>query len=317
MAQAGTDIVSIGEPLYELSRSRDGATWASGFGGDTSVMAIAAARAGARAAYVSAVGDDAFGREFLELWAREGVDARGVRVRPDAHTGVYFITYDAQGHHFAYLRAGSAASRLTTDDLPLDLIGATKALHLSAITLAISTSACDAGFAAMRTARATGAVVQLDTNLRLRLWPLDRARATIHAAVALCDICRPGLDDARQLTGLSDADAIANAYLAMGPGIVALTLGSEGALVATAERRLRLAPLRCSPVDATAAGDAFDGAFLAEYLRTKDPFQAGRFANAAAALSTEGYGAVGPLPHRADIERALAERTPVDRGAVS
>ena len=179
------DIVSLGEPLYELSRSRDGTTWASGFGGDTSVMAIAAARAGARAAYVSAVGDDAFGREFLELWTREGVDARGVAVRADAHTGVYFITYDAQGHHFSYLRAGSAASRMQPADLPLDLIASAKALHVSGISLAISTSACDATFAAMRAARAAGAKVQIDTNLRLRLWPLDRARAVIHAAVVV------------------------------------------------------------------------------------------------------------------------------------
>ena len=307
------DIVSLGEPLYELSRSRDGTTWASGFGGDTSVMAIAAARAGARAAYVSAVGDDAFGREFLELWTREGVDARGVVVRADAHTGVYFITYDAQGHHFSYLRAGSAASRMQPADLPLDLIASAKALHVSGISLAISTGACDATLAAMRAARAAGAKVQIDTNLRLRLWPLDRARAVIHAAVALADICRPGLDDARPLTDLGDPDAIADAYLAMGPEIVALTLGSEGALVATPARRVRLAPMRCAPVDATAAGDAFDGAFLAEYLRTNDPFLAGRFANAAAALSTEGYGAVGPLPRRADIERALVERAPAER----
>ena len=70
-------------------------------------------------------------------------------------------------------------------------------------------------------------------------------------------------------------------------------------------------------VDATAAGDAFDGAFLAEYLRCGDPFQAGRFANTAAALSTEGYGAVGPLPRRADIERALAERPLRRKGAAA
>ena len=188
------------------------------------------------------------------------------------------------------------------------MIANAKALHLSGISLAISSSACDAAFAAMRAARAAGVLVQLDTNLRLRLWPLDRARAVIHAAVALADICRPGLDDARQLSGLEDPDAIADAYLALGPKIVALTLGADGALIATRERRQRLAPVACQPVDATAAGDAFDGAFLAEYLRSGDPFQAGRFANAAAALSTEGYGAVGPLARRDAIERAMQER---------
>lgn len=298
----------MGEPLYELSRAPDGQSWRSGYGGDTSNMAIAAARSGARVAYVTGVGEDAFGCEFLDLWHREGVDTRGVAVRRDGHTGVYFITYDGKGHHFSYLRAGSAASRMTPEDLPLDLIRSAKALHVSGISLAISDNACDACFAAIRGAREANVLVQVDTNLRLRLWPLDRARAVIHAATALADICRPGLDDARQLTGLDDADAIADVYLGLGAAVVALTLGEEGALIATPERRERVGAMRCKPVDATGAGDAFDGAFLDEYLRTRDPFRAGRYANAAAALSTEGYGAVAPLPRRADIERALAER---------
>ena len=68
------DIVSLGEPLYELSRAADGATWRSGFGGDTSNMAIAAARAGARTAYVTAVGDDTFGHEFLDLVVLQQAD---------------------------------------------------------------------------------------------------------------------------------------------------------------------------------------------------------------------------------------------------
>ncbi|MCP4307192.1 MAG: carbohydrate kinase family protein, partial [bacterium] len=61
-------------------------------------------------------------------------------------------------------------------------------------------------------------------------------------------------------------------------------------------------------VDATGAGDMFDGAFLAEYLRTDDPFAAGRYANMAAALSTEAYGAVAPMPRRPAVESALKEQ---------
>ena len=91
----------------------------------------------------------------------------------------------------------------------------------------------------------------------------------------------------------------------MGAKIVALTLGGDGALIATRERRERLPPVTVRLVDATGAGDMFDGAFLAEYLRTGDPFAAGRYANVAAALSTEGYGAVAPMPRRAEVEAAI------------
>jgi 2-dehydro-3-deoxygluconokinase len=299
------DIVAIGEPLFELNQPKGEAIFRQGFGGDTSNCAVAAARQGASVAYVTAVGADQFGDSFMRLWGEEGIDTSAVKKSPIAHTGLYFITHGPDGHVFSYMRAGSAASRITPDDMPLEMIRKARVVHASGISQAISSSAADAVFLAMRTARAAGVAVSYDTNLRLRLWPLDRARAVIHAAVALADILRPSMDDATHLTGLADPDRIVDFYLSMGPKIVALTLGSEGALIATRERREWMAPVRAKLVDATGAGDMFDGAFLAEYLRTGDPFAAGRYANVAAALSTEGYGAVAPMPRRAAVEKAL------------
>jgi len=224
----------------------------------------------------------------------------------EAPTGAYFVTHGAAGHEFAYARAGSAASRLRPGELaPATLTGA-RALHASGISQAISASACDAVFEAMAVARAAGRLVSYDTNLRLRLWPLARSRAVIHEAARHTDLLRPGIDDARALTGLEDVDEVLDFYLRLGPKVVALTLGGEGAAIATPERRLRLAPHRVDAVDATGAGDAFDGAFLAEYLRGGDPFAAGRIANAAAALATTGFGAVAPLPSRDAVLSFLA-----------
>jgi 2-dehydro-3-deoxygluconokinase len=304
------DIICMGEPLAEFNATRGDGGYQFGFGGDTSNAAVAAARQGASVGYVSAVGDDEPGRAFLALWAREGVDASHVRIDPEASTGVYFVTHGKEGHVFSYLRAGSAASRLTPRDVPLDVIGRAKALHVSGISQAISTSACDAVFAAMETARNAGVLVSYDSNLRLKLWPLARARAIIHAAMACCDIARPGLDDARQLTGLAEPDAIVDFYLRLGARIVALTLGREGALVATQLERRLVPSITVNLVDATGAGDCFDGAFLAEYLNCGDPFKAGRYAAVAAALSTRGFGAVAPIPNRQEVQAALARETP-------
>jgi len=89
---------------------------------------------------------------------------------------------------------------------------------------------------------------------------------------------------------------------------VALTLGDSGAMVATRDKRERIPARPAKLVDATGAGDMFTGAFLAEYLRTGNAFAAGRYANVAAALSTEGFGAVAPMPKRAVVEAALAGR---------
>jgi 2-dehydro-3-deoxygluconokinase len=300
------DIIAIGEPLGEFNQTRAGElNYRFGHGGDTSNAIIAAARSGARTGYVTAVGDDSFGQSFLDLWRREGVDVSGVKVDPAAHTGVYFVTHGSDGHEFSYLRAGSAASRMGPADVPAAMIAKAGILHVSGISQAISASAADMVFEAIRVAKAAGVTVCYDTNLRLRLWPLARARAVTNAAMAMADIALPGLDDARQLTGLSDPDAIADFYLGRGSSIVAMTLGKDGALVVTRNDRRRVPSIKVDAVDATGAGDCFDGAFLAEWLRTRDPFAAARYATAAAALSTTGYGAVAPLPRREQVLAAL------------
>ena len=162
-------------------------------------MAIAAARLGARVGYVSRVGDDAFGRALLRLWADERVDARGVATDSGAPTGVYFVTHGPSAHEFSYLRAGSAASRIDPASLPVDVIRGARLLHVSGISQAISGSACDAVFAAIETATAAGARVSYDPNLRLKLWSLPRARAVIRATAALCQWFLPSLDDVRTL----------------------------------------------------------------------------------------------------------------------
>lgn len=302
------EIVALGEALIEFNQTRasDPQAYLKGYGGDTSNAVIAAARLGARAGYVTRVGDDPFGRELLALWDHERVDTRGVATDPQAPTGVYFVSHGPRGHDFAYLRAGSAASRMSSATLPLDVIKGAKVLHVSGISQAISEGACDACFAAMALARDAGAKVSYDTNLRLKLWPLPRARAVIRASVALSDWVVPSRDDAALLFERDDTDAIVDACHALGAPLVALKLGADGCVVSDGRRRERIAACSVASVDATGAGDCFAGAFAARIIAGDDPFAAARYANAAAALATTGFGAVSPLPRDPDV-RALME----------
>jgi 2-dehydro-3-deoxygluconokinase len=301
------DIVSFGEPMVEFNQTGEGGgrLYLQGFGGDSSNLAIAAARQGARVAYVSALGDDTYGRMLRELWAREGVHASGVKTDAQAYTAIYFVTHDAQGHHFSFFRSASAASRMTSADLPLSMIRSARVLHLSGISLAISSTACDAGYAAIAAARAAGVPVSFDTNLRLRLWPVDRARAVMTDVMRLTDICLPSHDDMVALTGIAEPQAIVDHCLALGAKVVALKLGDKGAIVADAKERHSIAPHPCKAVDATGAGDTFGGAFLSRWVAGDSLVDAGRYAAVAAALSTEGYGAVEPIPRAADVRAAL------------
>jgi 2-dehydro-3-deoxygluconokinase len=308
MADAHFDLVALGEPLLEFNQVRhdDPTGYRQGFGGDTSNCAIAAARLGARTAYITRLGDDAFGRMFLDLWQREAVDVGGVGIDADAPTGIYFVTHGARGHEFSYLRAGSAAARMRPGDLPRELIRATKVLHISGISQAISASACDTVFAAIAAARAAGARISYDSNLRLKLWPLDRARAVILATIALCDWFLPSLDEAAQLSGVQDPQRILDWCHARGAPMVALKMGAAGCWVSTDAGRDYLAGHRVDAVDATGAGDCFDGAFAARIVAGDTPAAAARYANAAAALATTGYGAVAPLPRHADVTAFLS-----------
>ena len=304
---ASPAVLALGEAMVEFNQaSKDEPNYLQGFGGDTSNFCVAAARQGATTGFVSAVGDDHFGRLLLDLWQCESVATSMVKVDSHAPTGVYFVSHGPDGHQFDYLRAGSAASRYAPRDLPLDAIAAAHVVHLSGISLAISVSACDAALAAIGHARANGVRVSFDTNLRLKLWPLARARAVMAEAIRYTDICLPSWDDVTELTGLTGRDEIVDYLLALGPRVVALKLGKQGAYVATPDER-RLVPGHVvNAVDATGAGDCFGGAFIARIVAGDDPFAAARYANVAAALSTQGYGAVAPIPHRAAVEQALA-----------
>lgn len=299
------DVLAIGEPMIEFNQTTPGdPRFLQGFGGDTSNMAIAAARSGARTGYWTRLGDDAFGAMLRLLWAAEGVDASAVVTDPAAHTAVYFVTHGPDGHAFSYLRAGSAAARMRPADVPLPLLRSARIVQASGISLAISASACDAVLHAFDAARAAGATVAFDSNLRLKLWPLARARATIGAAAGMADVFFPSLDDVQVLSGLDDPDAILDWSHRLGAKAVLLKLGADGVIASDGTRRERIAGHRVEAVDATGAGDCFCGACLARLAAGDSLWDAARYANAAAALSTTGYGAVAPLP-RPEAVRAL------------
>ena len=306
------DVVALGEAMLEFNQTTPGQpNYLQGFGGDTSNAVIAAARAGARTAYLTRLGTDNFGKALLALWQAEGVNTRAVEADTSAPTGIYFVTHGPAGHEFSYLRAGSAASRMDGTWLQnhaAPVIRAARILHLSGITLAISQSACDTGLAAMRLAREAGTLVAFDSNLRLKLWPLERAREAITEAVAACDIFLPSLEDMQTLTGLTDPDAVVDWSHAHGARKVVLKLGAEGALVSDLDaggQRQTVPGVPSQLVDATGAGDCFCGNLLARVAAGDSLAQAACYANAAAALSVRGWGAVAPLPRPAAVMHLL------------
>jgi len=148
---------------------------------------------------------------------------------------------------------------MTPSSLPKDYIEGAKLLHVSGISQAISLNACDTVFAAIAMARTAGRLVSYDPNFRPKLWPLDRARAVIHETCRQADLIFPSLDDARQLTGLAAPEEIARFYLGLGPKVVVIKLGAEGALLATADGLRTFPPCKVDSIDMSGAGTPSTG----------------------------------------------------------
>jgi 2-dehydro-3-deoxygluconokinase len=302
------DIVALGEAMIEFNQTNaDACAYVQGFGGDTSNALIAAARQGAKGGYITKLGDDTFGRMLLQLWHDENVDTEGVAIDAAAPTGIYFVSHGTHGHmFFSHLRAGSAASCIRPSDVPAALVERARILHVSGISQAISASAADSVFHAINIACAAGVKVAYDPNLRLKLWPLERARAVILATIPLTDYFLPSLDDVRLLSGLDDPVAILEWCHGQGARTVVFKLGKAGSWVSHGAERTRVPAFPVNAIDATGAGDCFDGSLLARLAAGDDVVSAARWASAAAALTTIGYGAVAPLPTADRVAQFLA-----------
>lgn len=302
------EVVALGEAMVELAAVEPGplrsaTRFEMGWGGDTSNFAIAVRRLGCSSGYVTRLGDDEFAASLLALWEREGVDTAGVSLVPGEFTGAYFLSRDAQSKHgFTYFRRGSAASGLTPSDLPLDYIISARAFHTSGITQAISTTACDAAFSALHSARRAGMLTTYDVNLRAQLWAIDRARAIILHALSFSEIAFANVEEAAILTELEEPDRMAAALLDRGPSVAVLKRGPAGALVSDGKETWEVPGYAVESVDAAGAGDTFAAAFIVGLLEGRSLPECAEFANAAAALTTTGLGCVAPIPDRARVE---------------
>jgi 2-dehydro-3-deoxygluconokinase len=314
------EVVALGEAMVEFNQtSPDQPQYLQGFGGDTSNAVIAAARAGVRTAYLTRLGDDLFAQQLRQLWQTEGVNTEGLEVDAYAPTGIYFVTHGADGHAFSYRRADSAASKMNVNWLsgtPAVIIRRAKWLHVSGISLAISEQACNTVFAALDIARRSRTLVSFDSNLRLKLWSIERARIHIANTVSRCDLFLPSLEDMTTLTGLTDPEAITRWSHDQGASRVVLKLGAQGALVS--EQRLPASKTgrpKCdsvfipgrdvSMVDATGAGDCFCGNILARLSLGDDLVTAARYANTAASIAVQNWGAVACLPTAQQVQAAV------------
>jgi len=332
---AGDDpglVVTLGECLVSFVARGPGPMseapdFARTIAGAEANVAVGLARLGVPAAFIGRVGADGLGTAILRRLRGEGVDVRHLVVDESASTGVMIRELRGVGaSEVIYWRSGSAGSRMSAEGVEAagELIDDASWLHITGVTPALSDDAADAVDAAVERARAAGATVSLDINLRLRLWSEARARTALAPLAGRCDVVLGGLDELAVVAGLAETvqagddvepEAAADAVLAMGPRAVVVKLGDRGALeyhledgrtVSVAAPAFPVARV----VDPVGAGDAFTAGYIATVLRGGSVAQALAAGNACGASVVATLGDQPGFPTRAELERLLEDAGP-------
>jgi ribokinase len=263
-------------------------------GGKGANQAVAAARLGAQVSMVGRVGSDAFAQTLLASLAAAGVEHHHVIQDAQAATGVALIVVDENGQNSIVVASGANA-RLS----PADVDATRTAIAAAGVLLLQLESPLETVTRAAELARAH------DVTVILNPAPACELPAGLLDQV---DVLIPNESETTILTELpvgSPVEAQAAALLKLGVGAAILTLGERGALLAQPDGVEHVPAFQVTPVDTTAAGDAFVGGFAAALAEGRSPIEAVRWGCAAGALATTKLGAQPSLPTRQEVEELL------------
>jgi 2-dehydro-3-deoxygluconokinase len=293
------DVLTLGEAMVALRADgliRLGASMTTSIAGAESNVAIALSRLGHHASWVGRVGGDQTGALVLRTLRAEGVDIDHVVQDRDAETGlILFEQRLPDVTRVEYHRRSSAGSRLTETDVGPALALGAKILHVTGVTLAVSTTARRAVMQAVDTARAAGSVVCLDVNFRSRLWSARDAAAVLRPLAERCDIVIASQDE---LPLVADSPA---ELLGRGPREVVVKQGADGAHGYSRDGEAQVPAHRVEVVSSIGAGDAFCAGYLSAHLDGQDLNGRLARANALGAFAVSHAGDWEGLPTREEL----------------
>ncbi len=310
------DVVTIGESMVVFTPTSDGfmrnaSHFTKKIGGAESNVAVGLARLGHRAGWISKLGDDEFGKAILAFLKGENVDVSQVTIDQEAPTGIYFKEPRRQNStRVYYYRRGSAASKLTANDLNNEYLSKAKYVHITGITPALSESCRETVFEIIRLAKQNGSIIVFDPNLRTKLWDEQTARDTLLRLASEADIVLPGIAEGEFLFGENDPHKLGKLFLDHGASTVVMKVGAEGAYYFTNNESVLISgfPVK-QVVDPVGAGDGFAAGFLSGLIDGLDLGKAVERANAVGALVTMVNGDVDGLPERDEVEQLLSKNS--------
>ncbi|WP_254367864.1 sugar kinase [Microbacterium sp. NC79] len=259
-------------------------------------VAVGVARQGHDVCFIGRVGNDALGDRVLQTIRAEGVQAL-VTIDEKQPTGIIVRdrARDGRTTSVAYYRNGSAGSRLSPSDLGIDALNDARIVFISGITAMISATAREFCEKFMSEARAAGAVIVFDPNIRVRLGAVEEWRRTTVPLLRSADVVLAGDDELDNL-GVSVED-----LLLAGVRTIVVKHGSKGATLVEAHRQVELPAFPTQVIDTVGAGDALASGMISGMLAGLGSVEAVergiRIASSVVACSGDTAG----LPYKGEI----------------
>lgn len=323
------DAIALGESLIDFTPkglSEDGMRlFEQNPGGAVANVMAAMAKLGRKTGFVGKVGADMHGDFLIETMQRAGIDTSCVIRDASVFTTLAFVDLQPDGQReFYFARKPGADTCLRKEEISEDYIASAGLLHVGSLSLT-DEPARSATFQAVAYAKAAERIVSYDPNYRAMLWKdRDAAMAGMRSMLPYADIIKISDEETELLTGAAEPERAAEILLSQGISIAAVTLGPDGALVATKEGKAIVPGFAVRAVDTTGAGDSFFGGFLwklmelgmgqleaegkirgPQDMKLEEVIEAAHFGNAVASLNVEKRGAIPAMPTLAQVEARL------------
>lgn len=312
------DIVALGEILIDFTSegvNEEGQlVFAQNPGGAPANVAVAAARLGARTAFLGKTGADMHGRFLRETLRGQNVETAGLILDPDWFTTLAFVKVDESGERsFSFARKPGADTMFRREELNQELLDRCRILHVGSLSLT-NEPARGATLGAIEYVKNQDGIISYDPNYRASLWESEEAAIReMRSVLPYADLLKISDEEAALLTGEMDVEKAADAMIRQDISVVAVTMGGDGAYIRNREGGQLVPGFSCKTVDTTGAGDSFWGGFLYKLCQSnkidrpqdftlEELSACARFGNAVASLCVERKGAIPAMP---DLEQVM------------
>lgn len=317
------DIAALGELLIDFTEagvSRDGKKlFEQNPGGAPANLLTVASHMDLKTEFIGKIGADMHGDYLKETIEKENIGTKALIQDDSVFTTLAFVAINEETgeREFSFARKPGADTCLKAEELKDEILTDCKIFHLGSLSLTDEPSR-EASFIALKKAKEAGALISYDPNYRAPLWEsVEQAVKMMKQIIPYANVMKVSDEESLLLTGENDYFKAAEKLLAMGPSIVAVTLGAEGVLLSCKEKKEIVPGFQVHAVDTTGAGDSFWGGFLSMYLKYEtcleqmtwsDWKKCAIYGNAVAGLCVQKRGGIPAIPGKKEVIDFLANK---------